>query len=89
MAKRKPLPARPAREAGAEVDTVRRVVQVPRACLPDALTLSWPELESHAPSVGWVVKNTAAFSWCAKDHALLREGRDELKGIPMLFYQNW
>lgn len=65
------------------------LVQVPSACVRDACTMTWPELVAYAPSVGWRVRSdTSDYRWCEKGHALLRQGRDEMKGIPVLLYDN-
>lgn len=65
------------------------MVEVPSACVLDASTMSWEELVTYAPSVGWRVRHdTSEFRWCAPGHALLRQGRDEMKGIPVLLYDN-
>jgi hypothetical protein len=64
-------------------------VEVPRAALADAAQCSWTDLLAMAEAAGWRVQTTDTYLWCADDHALLREGLDEMKGIPVLHYQRW
>lgn len=68
---------------------VKTLIEIPRAALADALTLPWATLVQQAPSVGWTVKASNDHRWCAKDHALVREGCDEMRGIPVVYFEHW
>jgi len=70
-------------------DSAKVLVEVPRAAVPDAMTLPWAEVLTSAAQLGWVVKKDASHFWCRPDHALLREGSDEMRGIPVLYHQRW
>jgi hypothetical protein len=70
-----------------ETDSVKTLVQVPKDEVVAATQMSWRDLLKHAHAVGWVVRDSADFSWCAKGHTLLREGREELEGLPVLLYE--
>jgi hypothetical protein len=65
------------------------MVEVPKADLGLAQELTWGEVLDLAAQSGWRVRTETAWTWCAKDHALLREGSDEMKTIPVLLFQNW
>jgi hypothetical protein len=69
--------------------TAKVVIEVPRAALPDVMTLAWDAVQAQAARAGWRVQRTEAFDWCKADHALVREGSDEMRGIPVLYYQRW
>jgi hypothetical protein len=77
--------ARPVKKDG----RVGLQVEVPRDLLQEAAQLSWADVVAMASSAGWRTKTTEDHLWCAKDHALLREGYDEMRGIPVLLFQNW
>jgi hypothetical protein len=64
-------------------------VQVPRDDAPMAYELTWDEVVALAEQSGWTVRTDSTWGWCEKGHCLLRNGQDEMKGIPVLFYQNW
>lgn len=70
-----------------ETDSVKTLVQVPKADLVAATQMSWGALVTHARTVGWVIRDSADFSWCEKGCVLLRNGRDEMEGLPVLFYE--
>ena len=80
--------ARPSKPAAKEFEAVD-LVEVPRAALQEAGQLAWPELREMAASAGWRVLHRSDYLWCSKDHALLREGFGEMRGIPVLLFQNW
>jgi len=72
-----------------EAASHKLLVEVPRAALPEALTLTWDGLVAQAASAGWVAKVSDRFDWCKAEHALVREGTDEMAGLPCLYYQRW
>lgn len=65
------------------------MVEVPRADVSSACQLPWDELMALAEREGWRTKASANPTWCRPDHALLREGFDDFRGIPCLHYQGW
>jgi hypothetical protein len=65
------------------------LVEVPQATLLETAQLAWPEVLAMAEAAGWRVETRSDYLWCAPKHALLREGYDEMRGIPVLLYQNW
>ena len=64
-------------------------VEVQRAALADAAQCSWTDLLAMAEAAGWRTETSDSYAWCKPDHALLREGLDEMRGIPVLHYQRW
>jgi hypothetical protein len=64
-------------------------VEVPKAALADAAQSSWADLLAMAEAAGWRIETSDSYAWCKPDHALLREGLDEMRGIPVLHYQRW
>jgi hypothetical protein len=70
-----------------ETDSVKTLVQVPKAEVLAATQMTWSDLLKHAHAHGWEVRETTDFEWCAKGHTLLREGRDEMEGLPVLLYE--
>ena len=67
------------------------LIEVPRAMLQEAAQQGWDDLVAMAEAAGWRTKDTNVdnYQWCAKEHALLREGSDEMRGIPVLLFQNF
>lgn len=80
-------PARPKKKPVVTATTT--LVEVPRAALHEAAMMTWPDLLVFAEGAGWRVQLSNDWLWCAPDHALLRAGRDEMHGLPVLRYQNW
>jgi len=76
-------------KATAPAKYIHHVIEVPRAALMEAATMSWPDPVAMAAGAGWRCETTEATGWCRRDHALLRQGLDEMRGIPVLLYQNW
>jgi hypothetical protein len=72
-----------------EAATHKPLIEVPRAALPDVLAQTWDGVVAEAAQAGWVSKTSDRFDWCRPDHALVREGSDEMKGLPCLYYQRW
>jgi hypothetical protein len=64
-------------------------IEVPRDDVGLVNELSWAEALDLAAESKWTVRTDSAWGWCAKDHALFREGDDEMKTIPVLLYQNY
>jgi hypothetical protein len=75
--------------AGPKVYAKQLVIEVPKAMLEEAAQQAWPDLVTLAEGAGWRVRDTDDYLWCSKDHALLRQGTDEMRGIPVLLFQNW
>lgn len=72
-----------------ETDSQKLLIEVPRDAIERAGNHDWADLIVTAKKEGWRVQDTPNFSWCRPGHALLREGRDEMRGIPVVHYQNW
>jgi hypothetical protein len=67
----------------------QQLVQVPKADVEMAYELRWDQVLDLAQQHGWRVRVDREWGWCEKGHTLLRNGTDEMKGIPVVFYQNW
>ena len=75
--------------AGPKVYAKALIIEVPKAMLQEAAQQSWDDLVAMAQAAGWRTRDTDDYLWCSKDMALLREGHDEMRGLPVLLFQNW